>query len=185
MNMVKYLILILLILILAFSCQNPFAPPVIGPGSFRPIAQQVDPDSVLFNFKYAYENRDSVVYANCLDRDFVFKFWNQDNLGQLIEDELYRDAPGNDLDITGQVFRYFDEIRLDSWTIRVQPDSILGVDTLKIRDAFFHLSLRDTNGDRNYEHLEASGIAHFVFKRDPQDYLWRILLWDDRLNQYY
>ena len=180
----NYSILVLIILILVFSCQNPFAPPVIGPGSFRPIAQQTDPDSVLFNFKYAYENRDSIVYANCLDEDFVFIYYDQDEIGQIDTIEIYRDGPGYELDVTGQMFKYLDEIRLDNWIIQDKPDSIVGIDTLKIRDVFFHLSLRDMDGDYGYQHLEATGIARFVFRLDPEDTLWRIFLWDDRLNQY-
>jgi hypothetical protein len=181
--MKKYTILILSILILAASCQNPFAPPVVGPGSFKPIARQVDPDSVLFNFKYAYENRDSIVYANCLDEDFVFNYLDQNEIGQIVTVEIYRDGPGYDLDVTGRIFRSFDEIRLDTWTIQSRSDSIVGIDTLKIRDVVFYLSVKDTDGDRDYQHLEATGRAHFVFKPNAQDSLWRILLWDDRLYQ--
>jgi hypothetical protein len=179
----KYPILILSILVLALSCQNPFAPPVVGPGSFRPIAQQVDPDSVLFNFKYAYENRDSAVYANCLDRHFVFKYYDQDKVGQLVEQELQRDAVPGDIYVTAKMFQSFEEIRLDTWVIQTRPDSIAGIDTLKIRDVVFDLSVRDMDGDRDYQYLEATGRARFVFKLSLEDSLWRILLWDDRLYQ--
>lgn len=183
--MKKYTILILSILILAASCQNPFAPPVVGPGSFKPIARQVDPDSVLFNFKYAYENRDSVVYVNCLDKDFVFKFWNQSDVGGLIEDELQRDeVPGGDIYVTSMMFQRFDEIRLDSWIIRNRSDSIVGIDTLKTCDVSFYLYVGDMDGDYGYQHFGASGIARFVFRLNPEDNLWRILIWDDRLNKY-
>ncbi len=176
--------LFFLFLVLAASCQNPFAPPVVGPGSSKPIARQSDPDSVLFNFRYAYENRDSAVYDDCLDRSFVFKYRDQNEVGQLEERELQRDAvPDGDIYATSRMFRFFDEIRLDSWTILTKPDSIQGIDTLKIRNVVFHLSLRDMDGDYGYQHLEASGIAHFAFKRSPADSLWRILLWDDRLYQ--
>ena len=179
----NYIIFVSLILILAFSCQNPFAPPVIGPGSFKPIAQQIDPDSVLFNFKYAYENRDSIVYANCLDEHFLFFYYDQDEVGQLVERELQRDGVPGDIYVTSRMFRSFEEIRLDNWTIQTKPDSIAGIDTLKIRDVFFYLCLRDMDGDYGYQHLEATGIARFVFRLSPKDSLWRILLWDDRLYQ--
>lgn len=181
--MKKYIIFTFLILILPFNCRNPFAPPTIGPGSFRPIAQQTDPDSVLFNFKYAYENRDSIVYDNCLDEYFVFKFWNQDEVGGLIEDELQRDrVPDGDIYVTSRIFQAFEEIHLDNWTVVTESDSIVGIDTLKIRNVYFHLSLRDMDGDYGYQHLEATGIARFVFRLNPEDTLWRILLWDDKLN---
>jgi len=39
--------------------------------------------------------------------------------------------------------------------------------------------LRDMTGDRNYEHLEASGFARFLFKKS-EDGWWRIVRWYDR-----
>lgn len=176
-----------LFLILAFflSCQNPFAPPVIGPGTFKPIAQQTSPDSVLYNFKYAYEYRDLVVYENCLDKDFIFFYKDQDQYSQTGEVwwSVYRDGKSGDIYRTNGLFRVFDDIRLDTWIIIVPADSTV-VDTLtqevwKVRNVNFHLSLRDMNGDYNYEHLEASGFARFLFKKS-EDGWWRIVRWYDR-----
>ena len=104
------------------GCYNPFSPSVIGPGAIKPIAPQVDPDSVLHNFKYAYENRDSIVYENCLDKNFTFTYKDQDETEREIQVEIPRDGRGGDLYVTRALFRTFDDIRLDTWIVTPAPE---------------------------------------------------------------
>lgn len=163
------------------GCFNPFSPSVIGPSALKPIAPQVDPDSVLHNFKYAYENRDSIVYENTLDADFVFVYKDQDEVMQReVEVEVPRDGTGGDIYRTKALFRWFDDIRLDTWFVTSAPDSLVGEEIWKVRNVIFHLSVRDTDGDYNYQHLEASGFAEFLFRQSQEDNLWRIVRWIDR-----
>jgi hypothetical protein len=185
LRLLKSCPVLLLTLVFLLSCQNPFSPPVVGPGSFKPIARQTSPDSVLYNFKYAYEYRDLVVYENCLDKDFMFYYKDQDQYSQTGEVwwPVYRDGKSGDVYRTNGLFKVFDDIRLDTWIIIVSVDST-EVDTLsgevwKVRNVNFHLSLRDMTGDYNYEHLEASGFAKFLFK-ESEDGWWRIVRWYDR-----
>ena len=185
LRLLKSCPVLLLTLVSLLNCQNPFSPPVVGPGSFKPIARQTSPDSVLYNFKYAYEYRDLVVYENCLDKDFIFYYKDQDQYSQIGEVwwPVYRDGKSGDIYRTNGLFKVFDDIRLDTWIIIVPGDST-EVDTLsgeiwKVRNVNFHLSLRDMTGDRNYEHLEASGFARFLFKKS-EDGWWRIVRWYDR-----
>ena len=100
---------------IVISCQNPFAPAVIGPSRVVPIVKQTSPDSVLHNFKYAYEHHDIDVYENCLDKQFVFRYIDQDRTGQIEQVEIPRDGPSGDLARTERLFRLFDEITLDTW----------------------------------------------------------------------
>jgi hypothetical protein len=174
--------LIFSLVALGYGCFNPFAPSVVGPSAIKPIAPQTDPDSVLHNLKYAYENRDSIVYENCLDKDFSFIYKDQDETEMEIEVEIPRDGKGGDLYITKALFRAFDDIRLDTWIVTLAPDSvdIVGGDTLKFRNVTFHLSLRDTDGDYEFQHLEATGFAEFKFKKSKEDNLWRIVRWIDK-----
>jgi len=177
---VYFIFLIFFLVVLGFDCFNPFSPSVVGPGTIKPIALQTDPDSVLHNFKYAYENRDSIVYENCLDKDFIFKYKDQDEIEQRdVEVEIPRDGRGGDLYITKALFRAFDDIRLDTWVVTPAPDSV-GEEIWKRRNVIFHLSLRDTDGDYDFQHLEATGFAEFTFRKSKEDNLWRIIRWTDK-----
>jgi len=163
------------------GCFNPFSPPVIGPSALKPIAPQIDPDSVLHNFKYAYENRDSIVYENCLDPDFIFIYIDQDEVEEReMEVEVPRDGTSGDIYRTTGLFRVFDDIRLDTWKVSEAPDSVVGGEVWKARNVVFHLSVRDTDGDYGYQHLEATGFARFLFRQSERDGLWRIVRWIDR-----
>ncbi|MFQ6002479.1 MAG: hypothetical protein ACE5KJ_01905 [Candidatus Zixiibacteriota bacterium] len=182
---IHLLSLIFCLVSLWVGCFNPFSPSVIGPSGIKPIALQTDPDSVLHNFKYAYENRDSIVYENCLDKDFIFIYKDQDEIEQReIEVEIPRDGKGGDLYITRALFRAFDDIRLDTWLVIPAPDSVdtleEGEEIWKKRSVTFHLSLRDTDGDFDFQHLEATGFAEFMFRQSEEDNLWRIVRWIDK-----
>jgi hypothetical protein len=163
---------------LAASCFNPFSPSVIEPGAFKPIVHQIDPDSVLHNFKYAYENRDSIVYENCLDQDFIFTYWDQDVVGEgEVEKTFFRPE---DLRTTKALFRSFEDIRLDTWMVSPGPDTLVREETWRRRSVTFHLSVHDADGDLGYQSLEASGFADFLFRQSREDKLWRIVRWIDR-----
>jgi hypothetical protein len=175
---------IVLILLLGLACENPFSPPVVGPGFEIPIATQTDPDSVLKNFKYSYEYRDIVTYENCLHKEFIFYYIDQDEVsGELIENRISREA---DIDRTKGVFTVFDDIRLETWEVFPLPseyDSTSG-EEIKLKQVNFHLVLRDIDGDYNYEHLEATGFALFKFKKSEDGY-WRMSYWEDNSIQGY
>jgi hypothetical protein len=174
--------LIFFLVALWFGCFNPFSPSVVGPGTVKPIAVQTSPDSVLHNFKYAYENRDSIVYEDCLDKDFIFIYWDQSEVGEgETEQRIPRDGKGGDLYVTKALFRVFDDIRLETWMVTSATDSVDSVqgDTLKVRNVTFHLSVRDIDGDYDFQHLEATGFAEFIFRQSKEDNLWRIVRWTD------
>ncbi len=175
--------------LLYLACSNPFAPPRVGPGSLAPILPQncaECPDSVnasaaLSNFKYAYENRDNDVYENCLDRDFIFLFIDQNRQGEIEEVEVPRDGASGDLVRTGRLFGAFNEIRLDTWVPRrIDPDApeLHNGEIWEVWLVTFHLSLRDLSGAYNYQQFEANGQALFKL-RESSDGFWRIVLWED------
>lgn len=174
-----HLFLILIPLALTVSCFNPFSPSVTGPSVLKPIAPRIDPDSVLYNFKYAYENRDSIVYEDCLDEDFIYTYYDQNNVQGIYETELRR---AEDLRVTKDLFRVFDDISLDKWKVEPAPDSLDSItgEIWKVRVVTYVLLVWDTDGDRNYESYSASGSAEFLFRRSEKDNLWRIVRWIDR-----
>jgi hypothetical protein len=164
---------------LTAGCFNPFSPSVTGPSVLKPIAHQIDPDSVLYNFKYSYENRDSIVYEDCLDEDFVYTYWDQDDIQGIFETELMR---SDDLRVTRALFRSFDDVSLDRWKVQPAPDSVDSItgETWKARVVRYDLLVWDTDGDRDYESYSASGSAEFLFRQSKNDNLWRIIRWIDR-----
>lgn len=183
--MKKYFLLIAIVLFSGLACYNPFSPPVVGPGFMVPIALQTDPDSVLQNFKYAYEYRDIITYENCLDKEFVFSYIDQDELsGELIKKEVYRDGTSGDIYRTTGVFKVFDDIRFNTWEFFPQPSEYDSVthEERKVKRVNFHLTFTDIDGDYNYERLEASGYALFKFRKS-EDGFWRIVYWEDNSIQ--
>jgi len=180
--MIKKSLYIILIIVSGLSCYNPFSPPEVGPGFVLPIATQTDPDSVLKNFKYAYEYRDIITYENCLDKQFTFYYIDQDvQTGELRELPISRD---DDIIRTRGVFKAFDDIRFETWEVFPLPseyDSAMHEER-RLRQVNFHLTLTDIDGDYNYERLEATGFARFKFRRS-EDGFWRIVYWQDNSIQ--
>jgi hypothetical protein len=176
---------------LLLGCSNPFAPPKAGPGTLAPILPQncaecpdwINAHNVLSNFIYAYENRDIDVYENCLDRDFVFVYTDQDRQGEIETVEIPRDGVSGDIYRTRGLFEAFNEIRLDTLSLTrldPEPDTLpahLG-QTWEVWLLAFYLSLRDTRGTYNYQQYEASGLALFKMRKSA-DGFWRIVIWED------
>ena len=179
LGIISFFVFQVVICLLICRCFNPFSPSVIGPGALKPIAPQVNPDSVLYNFKYAYENRDSIVYENCLDEEFIFKYWDQMRIGEGIEPAEFPLIL--DLNVTRALFRTFEDIRLDKWKVNIAPDTIVGTEICQVRNVEFHLSVRDIDGD--YQNMEANGFAEFAFRQSKDDNLWRIVRWTDHSNR--
>jgi hypothetical protein len=183
MRFVRLTIVLLIGAIVVASCQNPFAPAVVGPSRVVPIVKQTSPDSVLNNFRYAYEHRDLDVYENCLDQEFIFRYIDQDRTGQIEEVEVPRDGPSGDLARTERLFKLFDEIALDTWVPIFDRQEFPNGEVWEVWKVYFHLSVKDLDGDFGYEFYEAVGIAEFKFRKSKSDGLYRIVFWDDRSNQ--
>ena len=179
----KAILLASLLALLLLTCRNPFTPAVIGPSALVPIAKQTAPDSVLANFKYAYEQRDIDVYENCLDEGFIFSYIDQDRTGQIEQVEIPRDGPSGDLTRTRRLFILFDEIRFDTWVPIFDHTTEQQGETWEVWRVYFNLSVKDLDGDYGYEFYEAVGNAEFKFRQSPTDGLYRIIFWDDKSYQ--
>lgn len=88
------------------SCVNPFAPAEgeVGGGVW---SDQRTVGGLLRNFALAYDWRDSLRYADCLDESFIFHYYDV-TTGH--SDSWPRSA---DLKATGGLFRAFDRIDLE------------------------------------------------------------------------
>jgi hypothetical protein len=173
---------VLLLAVVTFaSCQNPFSPASVDPSGVKPIVLQAEPDSVMHNFKYAYEHNDIEVYENCLDTSFTFRYTDQNLAGEIEIIEIPREGPSGDLERTRRLFEFFDEIKLETWLPIPYGHEAVGDDTLEVYRVYFQLSVRDIDGDFPGERsLEAFGIAVFKFRQSSSDSLWRIVFWEDQ-----
>ncbi len=173
-------IVIVIAALAALTCTNPFSPASVDPSGVKPIVRQTEPDSVLSNFKYAYEHNDIDVYENTLDKSFTFQYTDQNLAGQIETVEIPRDGPSGDLERTRQLFLFFDEIELETWVPFFEQFEQVGNETWHVYKVYFQLSVRDVDGDFGGESFEAVGIAKFKLRRSQNDGLWRIVFWEDQ-----
>jgi hypothetical protein len=176
----RQIALITLLAVAGMSCLNPFSPASISPSDIKPIVKQTSPDSVLHNFKYAYEHNDVDVYENCLDPNFIFRYTDQNLAGEIEMVEIPRDGPSGDVTRTRLLFTFFDEIKLETWVPFFDRYEKVGSETWQVYKAYFQLSVRDIDNDFGGQSLEAVGIAEFKFRKSTKDSLWRIVYWDDK-----
>jgi hypothetical protein len=131
------------------------------------LTEQETPEQVLQNFVYAYNFKDSLVYADILDSSFVFIYFdpNIGNSGRFVT--WHRDV---DLKTTGRLFRNFDTITV-IWNSTLYE--IIDENTAELTKTL-NLNLFGKSGD-----FSLTGIAIFNFRKDPYDKKWRITSWRD------
>lgn len=176
MMRVKIYMVTLFLLLLVSACENPFAPGLKNALNNQSliVTDQHTPEDVLINFKYAYNFKDSLVYADLLDSSFLF-----------ISKNFLTDPPtdltwGRDVDIktTMGLFRHFQTLNL-IWEGTVYSRYINEEQTLKEIKKVFSLTI---DGGREIPTIK--GEALFVFKKkniSPNDTtgIWKIVRWED------
>lgn len=159
------------------GCLNPFAPKLENTPELQfLVTDQKSPENVLQNFKLAYFFRDSVLYSDVIDSNFIFYYFdpNLDNSGRYVN--WGRDT---DLKTTGRLFRAFDMINL-VWESSIYEDT-LAVDKNQEPTKIeiikrFSLKLVSSSEELDYDFW---GKAIFTFTKNPYDQKWRILRWQD------
>ena len=176
------------LVIFIFGCKNMFAPALgdLDGGNSIYRTDQASPADVLHNFKYAYIYRDSLMYANLIDSEFVFVYYQpSDESGTGHYDSWMRSV---ELRTTGRflnAFSYIDLIwqtTLDSAFYEMNGDVVLSerdtlFDAANIAD--LSRSYQLTLGD----YTTLIGDAEFRFRKG-NDGKWRILRWEDKYNSY-
>ncbi len=167
---------LIVILLLFYACENPFAPGLKQSfeGSTLIITDQKTAEDVLINFKYAYNFKDSLVYADLLDSSFLF-------ISKNFATEPVTDLTwGRDVDIktTVGMFRHFQTLNL-TWEGTVYNRFLNEERTLKEIKKVFSLVL---DGGREIPTIR--GEALFVLKkktlsRNDTTGIWRIIRWED------
>ena len=68
-------ILIILFVLITFSCSNPFAPKLVEEEKIESVlADQSEVDGLFFNWSLAYNFQDTVIYTRLLSDNFTFSF---------------------------------------------------------------------------------------------------------------
>jgi len=152
-----------LLLALAASCVNPFAPALRG-STASLWTDAVSVGDMLQNFATAYRLADSVQYAELLDEQFQFQYYDP-NLQRT--EGWYRET---DLRATARMFRSFENISLIWGGLSPDQEAISTPDSLIEIRVQYQLILDDFPS--------LIGFARFtLFKRSGDRF--RILLWQD------
>lgn len=147
------------------ACLNPFAPG-LGQLEIDPdlvLKAQDSPDDVVSNFRYAYILKDSLVYRDLLDDEFVFVWRDNDN------DQFVSWGKEEDIKTTVGLFNTFNVINL-VWNstnyLVFAPDS-----TEAEMSKQFILTLGSD--------IRITGDAQFFFRK-LEDGVWKIVRWVDK-----
>ena len=159
---------ILFSFLLFLSCFNPFAPKLDQQSiTTAYVSDPQTPEEVLQNFVYAYNYKDSLVYAEQLDSSFVFVYFDPylDTSGRFVS--WNRDV---DLKTTGRLFHNFDTITLQfNHTIYEFSDE----NSAELSKTL-NLNLFGKSGDFSF-----TGIAIFNFSKNKHTNVWKITRWRD------
>ena len=155
--------LILALALLITGCVNPFAPSLSGStGSLWTDASTVG--GLLKNFVTAYQLGDSLQYADLLDEEFQFQYYDPELQRT---DGWYRDT---DLRATARMFRSFHDVSLIWAGLSAEDEAIATPDSIIEIRVQYQLILDELS--------PLLGFARFtVFK--PAGGKFRIVLWRD------
>ncbi|KPK89536.1 hypothetical protein AMJ80_09660 [bacterium SM23_31] len=148
------------------GCLNPFAPKLGEISSNLDIflTPQKTPEEVMTNFRYAYILKDSLVYRNLLNDDFIFVWRDHEN------DTFVSWGKEDDIRTTVGLFNAFTVINLvwnstnyityskDSTTAEISKGFILTLDS----------------------ELRITGDALFNLIKLPESGIWKITRWVDK-----
>jgi len=160
---------ILLLLVFATSCTNPFAPALLrdAKDDFQ-LGDQRTVEGVFKNFSYAYKYKDTVLYGKLLHPDFTFNYRNYD---KNIDPTWTR---SEDMIATARLFAAAQDLNL-VWNeiLYTRGDSLF----LDVSRSF---SLTITFAPNDI--LNVFGKAIFYLKRENPSQEWKIILWRDESN---
>ena len=153
-------------IILWVSCFNPFAPNLADISSNLDVflTAQETPDEVLLNFQFAYTLKDSLVYRDVLDDDFIFVYRDLDS------DVFISWGKEEDVTATVGLFNSFTVINL-VWNSTNFVSYSLDSTTAEISKGFI-LSLGPE--------IRITGEALFNFKKNIENNIWKITRWVDK-----
>lgn len=157
------------VILILVGCENPFAPRLSNDGSNSSLlSSQETIEGMFANFRYAYRLKDTLVYGNLLEPDFVFIFRNYD---KGIDESWGREQ---ELITTYRLFQAAQSLEL------VWNEIFVDVGDTVLRDVSrsFNLTIVFNPADI----VRINGIANFRIRKNPNDRKWRIVSWRDESN---
>jgi len=160
----------LLLVVLTFSCANPFAPKFDedfdsgGP----PISDQTTIEGVFQNFQYSYTFKDTLIYGNLITSDFTFTYRDYENGFDVNwgRDEEMRTTNG----------LFQNSQRLDLIWNNIVLSTIDSLDANIVRSFNLNITFNPTDVVR------IDGRVNVSLKQDPVSKKWRMTRWIDESN---
>jgi len=159
------ILLLFALMLLINSCDNIFSPRIDNTTATSILTDQKTIEGVFQNFKYAYTFKDTTVYGNLLEQDFVFTY--RDYASGF--DESWDRA--TDMRTTNGLFR-------NSQKLEVVWNNIIfqGGDSLEQNvKRSFNFTITFNPGDV----VRINGFADMNFQRNSTDEIWKIIRWRD------
>ncbi|MFC1728693.1 hypothetical protein ACFL6I_00015 [candidate division KSB1 bacterium] len=152
-------------IVLTVSCLNPFAPKIgeISSNINLILTEQKTPDDVLANFLYAYTLKDSLIYRDLLDEDFVFVYRDHEN------DRFVSWGKEADIRTTIGLFNTFNVINL-VWNSTNYISYTADSSEVEMSKQFVLTLGTD---------IRLTGDALFLFRK-LESGIWRIIRWVDK-----
>ncbi len=160
----------MIVLLLFTGCKNPFAPS-LDESSNNPsstISDQKTIDGVFQNFQYAYTFRDTIIYGNLIDENFIFTYRDYD---QGVDVSWGRDE---EMKTTYGLFQ--NSQRLDLIWNNIVLSTIDSSSANIVRG--FNLTI--TFSPTDIERLD--GRVNMTLTKNPQTSKWLITRWIDESN---
>ena len=162
-----YKILNIITFFFTISCINPFAPS-FSDAETDLIGDLKTIDGFFQTFQYAYNMKDTIIYSNLLDNDFIFEYRNYD---ESIDLTLSREE---DMITTYRLFSSAQRIEL-IWNAIIINN---GNDKERNISRSFNLTIAFSNYT---DHI--GGNVYFILKRENENENWKLTYWRD--DSYY
>lgn len=162
-------ITIFAIFLTAAGCFNPFSPKIDNSSSNENIiSDQKTIEGVYQNFKYAYTFKDSSIYGQLLDENFVFTYFDYD-LGVDVSWDRQ-----TDMRTTKGLFDNAQDLNLVWNNIIFQEGDSVSSDLKRS----FNLTITFNPNDI----INFYGYADFTLQRPTANDKWKIIKWKDLTN---
>ncbi len=152
------------------GCKNPFAP-ALDESSNNPsstISDQKTIDGVFQNFQYAYTFRDTIIYGNLIDENFIFTYRDYD---QGVDVSWGRDE---EMKTTYGLFQNSQQLDL------IWNNVVLSTVDSSSANIVRGFNLTITFSPTDIQRLD--GRVNMTLVKDPQTSKWLITRWIDESN---
>lgn len=151
------------------NCINPFAPHLEeGDGTPSLLGDQRTIEGLFKNFEYAYNFRDTLIYANLLHPDFLFVYRDYDRGVDVSWGKT------DEMRATSGLFRNTQDLDLTWNEIVYEKGDSVSYEVIRSFTLVITFNASDV--------ISIDGRANFRLTRPSPDSLWRILYWRDESN---